>query len=206
MSGDITSIIDRTKLPETSVTLCLDGPLVAEYERLEAKLRDAAPATSLAGDDSTGAIAAQMADLRERMLDAEVPFTFRALSPRRFSGLRGAVPVKQPEQSDEEAAEEYHGWVCKLVSASCVDPVMSAEQADLLCERLSDGQWGALSGAAWSVNTQRQDVPFSAAASVLSRGSGGKSKQPAPSDSPVPDSSAGSLSDEPSTSTTTPVD
>jgi hypothetical protein len=52
------------------------------------------------------------------------------------------------------------------------------------------------------VNDDSLGVPFSVAASVLSRSSGAKSRQPEPSENPDPGSLAGSPDPSPSTSTT----
>lgn len=204
MSDDIESIISRFKPAQTSVPLCLDGELVAEYERLEVLLREAGPATSLADETSAEAIAQRMETMREQMLEARQWFIFRALPKKRWRGLKGVLPTKQAGQSDDDAADEYHAWLCKLVSATCIDPVMTQEQADRLSEDLSDGQWGALAGGAWSVNSENQQLSFSAAASGLTRRSAGKSRRPDPSASPDPSSLAEPSEPSPSTSTTTP--
>lgn len=203
-SVDIESIIDEVETPETSVTLCLKGSLVAEYERLDAQLADAArEATSLAGVSPAAELTAQMGQLREQMKAHERDFRFRAVTPRGdWRRLTGARPVKTEQQTDDEYADLYHAWVCGIVAASAIDPVMTAEQAERLADKLSDGQWSKLANAAWAVNEDDRGIPFSAAASVLSRSSGEKSKQPEPSDSPEADSSAGSLAGPPSTSET----
>lgn len=206
MPQDIESIIDRKKPAETTVPICLDANLTAEYERLEAQLRDAGPATSLGDENSAEAVAEQMERLREQMAQSRVFFTFRALSEPRWRGFKASVPVKQDNQTDEEAADEYHGWLCKVVSASLIDPPATAEQVDRLCERLSDGEWSTLAGAAFSVNNSRQDIPFSVAASAMLRSSGRKSKRRAPSTNPERSSLADNSPASPSTSTTTPED
>lgn len=200
--NDIESIIGQVKPAETMVPLCLDGPLVAEYERLEVLLRDAGPATSLGDETSAEAIAERMEALREQMIEARAWFTMRALTKGRWRGMQAALPVKAEGQSDEDAAAAYHQWVCKLVSATCAEPAMSQEQADRLHDALSDGQWQALSNAAWAVNTQNQAIPFSVAASALTRRSAAKSRRPEPSVNHAPVSLAANPDPSPSTSTT----
>jgi hypothetical protein len=204
--SDIEAIIDRAQLPETTVALCLDGPMVAQYERLEVQLRQAGPATSLGDESSAEAVAEAMRVLRVQMLDAQVTFTLRALPPRQFSGLRAKIPVQADGQDQSEHDEAYHQWVCQLLAACAVEPTMTAQQADQLCDRLSEGQWGSLGNAAWAVNTSRQDVPFSAAASVIARGSGARSKPPAPSANPAPDYLAENPPPPPNTTTTNTAD
>ena len=203
--ADIESWLDEIETPETSVTLCLKGKLVAEYERLDAQLAEVGTAmANLAGDGPGSEITARMAELREQMLAHMRTFTFRAVTPRGgWRKLIGRQPVKAEGVDADAFADLYHAWLCEMVSASASDPVMSAEQVQRLADKLSNGQWVKLANGAWSVNDDSQGIPFSVAASVLSRGSGEKSRQPEPSDNPDHDSLAGSPSSEPESSTTT---
>lgn len=203
--SDIESIIGEIETPETSVTLCLKGSLVAEHETLAAQLVGmATDPINLAGDSPGRDIADRLIELREEMLAHERAFRFRAVTPRGdWRRLLGKRPVKVPELTDDDYADLYHGWLAGVVAASAVDPVMNADQVLRLADRLSDGQWQKLANAAWTVNDDAQGVPFSAAASVLSRSSGGKLKQPAPSTNPTHGSLAGSPEPSPSTSTET---
>lgn len=197
--------IDEIEAPEGSITLCLKGKLVAEHERLSAQLAEMpTAATSLAGDGPGADIADRLVQLREEMLAHNKVFTFRAVTPRvDWRLLRGKQPVRT-EGGDEAAyGEEYHAWMCGMVAASALDPVMTVEQVGRLADRLSNAQWTKLANKAWSVNEEDEGIPFSAAASALSRSSGEKSKQPEPSTSPARGSLAGSPS---SDTTTTTVD
>lgn len=194
MTWDIESIIDEAEPAETVVTLCIKGSLRSKFDRLEAQLGDlGSNVGSLAGDSKKPAIAAEMAELVEQMHAYERPFTLRALTPRRaWRNLTAKRPVKTPDLTAEQYADLYHPWLCEVVAASAVDPAMTAEQVERLADKLSDGDWGVLANAAWSVNDDSRGIPFSVAASVMSRSSGAKSKQPEPSENPGHDSLAGS--------------
>lgn len=200
---DIESILEQVELPETSVTLCLKGSLVARYESLDEQLQAAGAPVSLAGDDSAAAIKAQMDELRAQMLAHEATFTFRAKPPREFSDLRAKAPEKVDGQTADEYVDAHHLWVCEVVAACCVEPAMNAEQADRLSQRLSNAQWTRLTNAAWSVNTEQQKIPFSAAAYAQTLISGGKSRRQEPAESPEVGSLAGNPEPSPSTSTET---
>lgn len=203
MTLNIREIIDRKKPREASVPIVLDGDLAADYERLEVELRDAGPATSLGDEGSADAIRERMDRLREQMLESRVFFRLRALPDPEWSPYRAALPTKRDDQTDEQAAEEYHRWLCTIVAASCIDPVMTAEEVHELYATLSSGEWGSLAGEAWQLNTNRQDVPFSVAAYALSRTSDEKSRRPEQSGPGAPPSLADSAAPSPSTSTTT---
>lgn len=201
---DIESILGEIEAPETSVTLCLKGSLVAEYERLDERLKSAGSPVSLAGDESAAALAGQMDDLRQQMLAHEVTFRFRAVTPPKvFSDYRAKAPERSDFADDAAFTDAYHLWVCGLVALCAVDPVMSAEQADRLSQRLSNAQWTRLTNAAWLVNTQSQNIPFSEAAYAQTLLSGGKSRRQEQPASPEVDSLAGSPDPSPSTSTPT---
>jgi hypothetical protein len=204
---DIESIIDEAEPAQTAVTICVKGSLKAEYERLETQFADVGNAvTNLAGGGPGSEIAARMVELREQMKTYERTFTLRAVIPRRaWRNLQAKRPVKTPDMDADAYGDVYHPWVCSVVAASAVDPAMTPEQVERFADRLSDGDWGKLANAAWKVNDSSSEIPFSVAASVLSRSSGAKSKQPEPSTNPDPGSLAGSPPSEPP-SNATPAD
>jgi hypothetical protein len=202
---DIEEILDQAELPTTSVTLCLKGGLVAEYERLEVRLADAAPmASNLAEASPKTQVAEQMAELRKRMLAHETAFRLRALPWREGSDLRAREPDRKDGQPEDVFTDAYHGWVCELLALTCDEPKMTVEQAGRLSQRLSNGQWNRLTTRAYTINYGRQDVPFSAAAFALTLASGAKSKRPETPEPAAHGSLAGPSSNEPSTPTTTP--
>jgi hypothetical protein len=200
----MTDWIDEVETPEHSVTLCLKGKLVAEHERLSAQLAGmTADPTNLAGDSPGRDLADRLVQLREEMLAHERAFSFQAVTPRgKWRVLRGKQPVRTEGIDEDAYADQFHAWLCDVVAASSLDPVMTGEQVRRLADRLSNGQWSKLSNAAWNVNEDDQGIPFSAAASVLSRSSGERSKPPATSDNPARGSLAGSPPSD--TTTTTP--
>jgi hypothetical protein len=204
VAWDIESIIDDAEPAEATVVICIKGSLRAEYDLLEAQLGDLTQAvTNLAGDTPATGIAKRLEALSEQMHTWERPFRLRAITPRRaWRNLVAKRPVKTPGMSEDDFADVYHPWVCTVVSKALVAPASTPEQVERLADRLSDGDWMKLANAAWKVNDDSREIPFSVAASVLTRSSGAKSKQPEPSDSPGHGSLAGSPEPSPSTSTT----
>lgn len=208
VTWDIESIIDEAEPAQTAVTICVKGNLKAEYERLETQLDDVGrTVTNLAGTGPGSEIAERMVELREQMQAYQRAFVFRAVTPRRkWRDLLAKRPVKTPDMADEAFLDVYHPWVCAVVAASALDPAMKPEQVERLADKLSDGDWQKLAQGAWRVNDDSSEIPFSVAASVLSRSTGGKSRQPEPSDNPGHGSLAGSPDASPSTSTTSTTD
>lgn len=200
---DIDEILGKAKLPETSVTLCLAADLQAQWDELDHQLSTASNVTLSLGEISEAkTIAAQMEALRAQMAESEVVFRLRALDAKAWSKMRGEAP-KEGESADEKASYDsrFHAWVCKILAASCVEPAITATQADQLSDKLSEGQWLQLSDAAYDLNAGRRNVPFSAAASALTRSYEQNSKRQEPGGSPTADGSAASRDKKRSTST-----
>jgi len=203
MALDIEAILAEAELPTGSVDLCLKGSLVVEYELLEARLSGTPSPTSLADASPTVAIAEEMDALRERMLAYEVRFTLQAMPAREGSDFRATAP-NRTDISDEKAfVDAYHAWACELLARTVTEPKLTAEQADQLAAKLSDNQWQRLTIASWQVNYGQQGIPFSAAASALTRSSEPSSRRPPEPESPGPSSLAGPSPSAPSASTPT---
>lgn len=162
---DILDVIKRAKPREHTVQVCLAGDDAAEVERLErelATLADAWEPTSL-GDKHPGEKAAkQIAAIRTRMQKSVVEFRFRALGATAWSDLVAAHPGESKQE-----AWNVKTFPIALLAACCVDPVMTVEQAQTLCEQLNEGQRGDLHAAVWEVNASATSVPFSVSASAI---------------------------------------
>jgi hypothetical protein len=170
---DITEILRRAKPREKSVFMCLAGDLIALVDRLEKQLTglsDGFRPQSLASGNPAEKIAKQISTAREQMQKAETEFRFRALGDREWSDLVASHPSKNKGE----------GWDPQtfpkaLVSACCVDPVMTPEQAEELFQVLNEGQRTELMQAAYDVNAEATSIPFSVSASgILSSLTAGK--------------------------------
>lgn len=163
---DIEAIISNARRREATVSLCLAGDLVGEYEALERQLTDPA---ALVGDSLAGsprvAIAHRMEELREEMAAHLVNFRFRGLAPLAWSDLLAAHPGGPGETFDLATLGPA------AVAACCIDPVMTTEQFERLAEGLTAGQQRELMDAVWNINTAAvQQVPFSLVASATVAG------------------------------------
>jgi hypothetical protein len=175
---DFKTLLAAAKLPERTVDVCLRGDLTAEFEqaerRLEVEERNAD--VSLDGGGRVGELAERIEALRAQMREHTHTFRLRALPRPQFRALVGEHP---PREDDGEiiAADRILGvnaetFFDALIRACVVDPALDADDwRVLLDEKLTDNQFDALAGAAWGVNRSDVDVPFSRAASRISRGS-----------------------------------
>ncbi|HEY9414675.1 MAG TPA: hypothetical protein VIQ30_07955 [Pseudonocardia sp.] len=175
---DFKALLAGAKLPEKTVPICLRGDLTAEFENLDQQLEEAlrTPATSLEGDGSA-AIAEQIEALRAEMQAHTYRFRLRAMPHPRWREFCAEHP---PRKDDDEKIDERDRllgvntetfWPA-LVRRSVVDPELSDTEWATLGEALTDRQFSDLADAAWALNRRDVDVPFSPAASRMTRGSG----------------------------------
>lgn len=161
----IDEILELAKPAENTIRICLRGDLVAEHQALEAELRSMAdqPQSHLAAADPRAPIAEAILDLEAEMRAAERPFVFRALGQTKYRELLDQHPG-EPTQKFNPAT-----FPRALISACCIDPVMTPVDVDRLCDKLNEGTVEALFMAAYTVNEGVTRVPFSERASALTK-------------------------------------
>jgi hypothetical protein len=202
VSRTAAQILARATPAQTSVTICLDGELQAEHDRMEQALRSLPPERGSLGGPGpeTEALIASLEAVRAAIVEASEAFTFRALGPD-WTAYRARIP--ELNGVDPAAYEAlYDAWCCEAAAACAVEPELTAQEFAQLQTQLSQADWVRLRTAATSVNAVASTIPFSEAAFALSLTSGAKSKRPETPASPDPSSLADSLDQSPSTSET----
>lgn len=195
-------VLARISLPTDVVRLCLDGAVVAQIRELERQILDAsAVAVSLAERSPASVLAEQIEALREQMRGSEVAFRLRAIPARDWTPLYGASPIRKDGEAEDLWNARWFAWLAEVVSRTLVEPAMTPEQVGQLVDGLPASSWRTLSDAAWGLNTGEVSVPFSAAASALTRTSGETSRRPSGSESPTASGAAPSRPRRPRTST-----
>jgi hypothetical protein len=149
------------------VSLCLAGELVDQIEVLERQLAEAKAPTNMGEASPKRAIAEQIADLQEQMRESTVDFHLRAMGARRWSRFWAAIPAREEKDTDEGWDEKIFPHYAELISKSCVDPEMTAEQVAELADMVNGSAWNRLAMGCLSLNQGDVDVPNSAAASEL---------------------------------------
>lgn len=153
--------------PTEVVPLCLAGELVEEHARLERSLLEAKPPTSLEEVSPKRAIAEQILAVEEQMAEATVDFHLRALPSRQW----GVLYADSPQRKEDEPAADWEprlfAWQAEMVSRTCFEPAMTAEQVGELVDDLHFYSWTALERKAFILNMGSVNVPNSVAASEL---------------------------------------
>lgn len=181
MISDFKARLKAAKLPERTVPICLRGDLAAQFDELERQLAESlrTPAASLAGDGS-GEIAERMEELRRQMLDDTTPFRLRAMPKPRWRQFVGEHPPRKGDDGEVDERDRIIGvnvdsFYTALIRASVVDPDLDDEDWDALLGDdgvLTSRQFDDLADAAWGLNRREVDIPFSPAASRMTRGTG----------------------------------
>lgn len=167
--ADIAAIIKQATPRQRTVTVCTAGDVVGRLDELQEELSKVAEdwePESIADQHPGRAIAAEIKELQAKSRESEVPFTLRYIGERAYSDLLAA----HPSDRDDEAFGE--SFTAALIASSCVDPVMTEEQAHELFEVINQGEVKKLFDAAWDVHNSADATPFSLLASALMAGLG----------------------------------
>ncbi|MGM9380345.1 hypothetical protein [Streptomyces antibioticus] len=169
---NIEDILKQAKPRERTVQVCIRGDLASEVERLTDELAAVAgnwQPQSIADEHPGRKIAAELEKARTAAKAAEEAFTLRYIGDRRYHDLLAAHPSGDPNELFDDRT-----FPKALIVASCVDPQMTAEQAEALFEIVNQGEQKKLFDAAWEVHNGANVSPFSLAASALLAGLGGE--------------------------------
>lgn len=168
---DFDALLAQAALPEEVVPVCLDGRLARRYEELKTRLDDTSADsgdTRLAGHPG-GTGRAELDELAGQVQAKTVPFLLRAMPRDRFIEFLAAPEHKArtvPGTGETDPRDTRMGvntavFVPALVRASIAEPELTPERWDNLSKVLSSAQLGRLFSAAWSINSEDREVPFS---------------------------------------------
>jgi hypothetical protein len=187
MSGKATiknfaDILGTAKLPEKTIPLCMRGDLAGEFDELERQLEEADKdrGDSLDAGAEVAELVEQIEALQTEMKEHTYTFRVRALSRRAYRALVAEHPPrevvdengnKKLDANDEGLGFNVETFFEALLRVALVDPDLDDASWDQLLDTLTDRQFEELAGGAWLLNRAEVDIPFSPAASRLSRNS-----------------------------------
>lgn len=178
------------KRPEQSVSICLDGSLVAESDRLHAELEDANKKVTTDRRMTTASpvvkLNLRIAELFEKQKSETVHFTLRGLRRNVWDELKAANPPRKDNPVDErygydvdaivDAAMSTEGTVAGVENAEGEPVEFSHEDWLKFSADLTRGQWSSFQVPVMELNGSVPSVPFSRAAYKVMRDSGENSK------------------------------
>lgn len=208
MPEDFRSKLAKASLPETTVRLCLNGAVRAEYDQLEDELasmtRDGT--ARLGGNPRAAEVARRMNALRDVMADSEVDVRLRATKVSAWMKLLADHAPRKDDEGDAAVGFNQATFFVDLVRASIVDPELDGDDFDALIDALNSRQFDEVSNASWALNRGEVRVPFSALAFETLRNLGETPKPQSGSGSARAASRAGNRKRSPVTATTTTDD
>jgi hypothetical protein len=179
---DFDAWLAEASLPEETVPLCLNGPLVRRYEEVKARIEARASDdpnpddVRLGTPDRVDPEQAELDRLTEQIQAKTRVFTLRALPRDDFQELFAAHPPRKDPATGRTDPRDVGGVNLKtflpaITKASIVDPELSDEQWSQLLRKLTDGQIEKLGLAGWSLNREDKEIPFSLSGSPSPRSS-----------------------------------
>lgn len=171
---DFDDLIKQASLPEETVPICLDGKLVRQWETLRDHI--AAETPEQPADDQRLASKkfkhpqqAEFDALTEKVKAKNLPWVVRAMPRDQFAEfLARPEHTARKDAKGEVIAQDSRlrlntdTFIPGLVAASLVDPdVTDPQRWEQLKALLSNSQMLRLFNAAWSINNEDRDVPFS---------------------------------------------
>jgi hypothetical protein len=175
-------MLAEAQLPEKTVDVCLRGDLFAEHQAAEAELEQAEKVAELLNSLDGGAHVAELVErieaIEATMREHTYPFRLRALSSAKYRALLAEHPPrKDPDTGEVLDADKFIGanlvtFFDALARKCVVDPELDeAGWRTLADEKLTDAQLDEIGSVAFRLSRGEVSVPFSQAASRLSRSS-----------------------------------
>lgn len=186
---ELDAMIDAAELPEDTVKLCVRTDLQREFEAADARLAAALEADQDAdslggGGDDIEALAADVERIRQEMAGFVITFRFRARDKDRWPEMIAMFPPREGNEVDSRYGLNFSGFFTALIHESTVSPAMTPARWTRLLKKITDGQWELLTNTLWQLNRRAElPVPFSPAASRITRNSAAASKRLSDSDS-----------------------
>ncbi|MDT4991417.1 MAG: hypothetical protein QOH97_1309 [Actinoplanes sp.] len=186
MSGKSTmknfkAMLAEAQLPEKTVDVCLRGDLFAEHQAAEAELEQAEKAAELSNSLDGGAPVAELVErieaIEATMREHTYPFRIRGLASAKFRALKAEHPPRKDDdgavvQSDRFVGANIDTFFDALARRCTLDPELTeADWRELADEKLTESQLDEIGSVAFRLSVGEVSVPFSQAASRLSRSS-----------------------------------
>lgn len=156
--SDIKDILAAKQRRTRTVYILLDDGLAAERDRLVVAAAVAEKQDAwINRRPEAPALQERIRELDGLIADSQQAFTFQAMPRKRWMELVD----EYVDPNDDELMVEGFGPV--MISESSFDPVMSVEDVEQMWAEWSTAETELLYIAAWKVNRESRNVPFTAA-------------------------------------------
>jgi len=175
---------------EDTYAVCLRGDLNADWQNANRELERAQKQAQFSDSKESpdlGELVERVRDLEAQMLEHTETWRLRAMPRHKFRALVAEHPPRVDEEGNPVDEDKVLGinretFTPELIRASVVEPELDDEDwAWLLGDEddddsgvLNDRQIGDLEDMAWFLNRDQVAAPFSVAASLATRDTGGE--------------------------------
>lgn len=153
MSASITEALERAKLSEKTVPVCLDADAIEAY-------REAEEAAAAAATDSLSGKISVPQELADAVEAATVRLTLRARSSLEWRELIKKHPPRKDHPLDRQLGFNEETFYAELVRSSIIAPEIGDAQWADIRRYLTEGEWTRLCGAAQALNLKVSQLPF----------------------------------------------
>lgn len=173
----------KAKPREARARILLNGDLLEEHARLEAQLVGADD-DGLAQSPDRRAVAARILEVQRKIEEAEDEFAFRSVGTSAWYALMSKHPPTAEDKAiNPRADHNARTFPPAAIASSCVEPELTADDAQWLMDHAPLSEWRKLWDACLDVNLGASDRPKSLIASALLRSNGTSSPTAGPEDS-----------------------
>lgn len=177
------------KRPEQIVSLCLDGALVAEAEKLELEIEEAGKKLTadrrITSVNPVIELNKKLAEVYEKQKANTAVFKLRGLRRAQWDELKTANPARKDSRVDDQYGYNVDAIIDAAMSTegTIVEVTENGEAAEFthrdweaFAADLTRGQWAEFQLPIIELNGALPSVPFSHAAYKTTQGSAAKSK------------------------------
>ena len=173
---DIDLLLDSATPAETTVSLCLNGKLRAQYDALKSRIEERIAEEEDANSDDnpdarlttrkrkaapTKQEQADLDRLAQEMKAHTAEFRLVALPRPEFAKLVAEHPARTDPKTGRPIERFNAETLLPVVlRKALVEPVLSAAQYDKLLSKINEAQYAKLETAAWNINYEGSDLPF----------------------------------------------
>ena len=163
--------------PEKIVTLCTDAALQAEWEAARDELAEVGVQDPRINGGPAAEAARKVQDIEKRMRDSEARFRLRALRRSEWAARVAANPPREDDKDDKARGYNTATFYDDVIIHSIVEVTQDGEPIEFdptaeweaLADEMTDRQYSEFAEAVWALNRGEVSVPFSRAASNITR-------------------------------------
>ncbi len=160
--GDFADYQQEATRPRKTVPVCFDRALLSELEEAEGRLRELKEPGMLGQAEEVSALQGRVDQLRAEAKEKSRSIVFEGMGRKAWSDLLAEHPplAEHKLRFGKLLDHNPETFPAAAMAASCVEPGLTLEQAQWICDELPLGIVAKVWGGCLSVNVQGGRDPF----------------------------------------------